>query len=101
MPPAVVDILERCYHVDRAPTDWLEDVTRALSAHTDQGLGVSAYFLDASAKDSVGYESFVAPGQDVEAARGAFEQWQGFAPLWFQRAIHLSVPCGFASELPR
>ncbi|MCC6899506.1 MAG: helix-turn-helix transcriptional regulator [Polyangiaceae bacterium] len=101
MKPDVVSVLERIYDVDRSPEAWLAAVAEAADPLLDQGSGTYGYFVDLSRASRVEASGFVAaPGSDM-AQLATFGQWAAATPLWFQRAIHLSLPCGFGAELPR
>ncbi|MBI3205754.1 MAG: hypothetical protein HYZ29_29730 [Myxococcales bacterium] len=100
MKPDVVSVLERIYDVDRSPEDWLAAIAEAAAPLIDQGAGTFGYFVDLSPASRIEVSGFVgAPGSDM-GHLASFGQWTETVPLWFQRAIHLSLPCGFGTEFP-
>ena len=101
MAPDVVSVLERIFDVDRSPQDWLAAVVEAASPLLDQGSGAVGYFVDLSPVDRIDASGFVAASNANVDHIETFGRWATSVPLWFQRAIHLSLPCGFGTELPR
>lgn len=101
MAPDVVSVLERIYDVDRSPEEWLAAVVGAASPLLDQGSGAVGYFVDLSPADRIEASGFVAASSAAVSHLETFGTWAASMPLWFQRAIHLSLPCGFGADLPR
>lgn len=98
----LVEVLEAAYGlIERPNSEWLQAILETLRPGFDQGLGVQAYFVDASQPDRFdtwGYEALGVPGQDVGIE--AFERWQRLVPVEFKRRVHTFAPFGTASALP-
>lgn len=98
----VVEFLETAWGtIEARPDDWLDGILRVLRPALDFGLGVHAYFVDASQPDRFeawGHRVVGAP--DAAAAKAGFDAWLGSVPIAFQRRMHTFAPFGSSADLP-
>ncbi len=94
--PRVLDVIEACYRVETADTEWLAGIVEAATPLLDSGLGVLAYTYDATDPARfVMRDACMPPG--VDPAQMA--AYLASVPRSFVERTWLSNPCGHASRI--
>lgn len=96
----ILDLLESAYRLDLDDDAWMGALLEEARPALDRGLGLSGYFVDASAPDSFEAWGFGCAGMDEREERGRWELWSAHAPVALKRHAHLHAPVGYASQLP-
>jgi DNA-binding NarL/FixJ family response regulator len=97
----VLEMLERVYRVEATPREWLRGVFDVIAPQLDSGMGVSAYYVDASRPDTFETSDFLARGGlPLKSLRARFEAWRRDVPVAVKRHVHLFGPCGHAVDIP-
>lgn len=95
----IIHVIENIYAVEQPAGEWLRRVVEAARPFLDQGVGIEGYFADLSPPDRVLGWGFVNSTGSTVGER-SFAAWQEITPVWFQKAIHQVLPCGFSRDLP-
>lgn len=99
---ALLDVIEAAYRVEATAEAWLRGVLAAVKPHLDAGLGVAAYFVDASAPDDFVTDGYLADGAMGTAdGLARFASWEREVPAAIKRHIHLFGSGGTPASIPR
>lgn len=91
----ILDLLDSAYRLDLDDDAWMRALLEEARPALDRGLGLSGYFVDASAPDGFETWAFGCAGTDEVEERARFATWSEHAPVTLKRHAHLHAPVGY------